>query len=240
MVRDHAVTYPLAGTAFLATFLALAIALILNLIFRPEWAKLFLVRRHDNGFLRLFHKALTETKTVSVTLSNRKVYIGYVIRTPNLSPEDQFVGLLPMLSGYRDKDTLRLNIVTNYGPAMKSGTTPAEDFEVTFALSSIDSASLLIWLHTHYLTALQAIRASPWHCHHLLRDWVSHPPVIGELVVEVGLYRPHSRSHVHWNRAALYASPLALDHGVLAEVRPVARPVVVEAVARSPPTMSGL
>jgi len=79
---------------------------------------------------------------VSITLTSKKVYIGYVLSIPNLSPEEQFVGLLPVVSGYRDKDTLRLVITTNYGPAIHAGVVPAHDFEVTLALASIESASL--------------------------------------------------------------------------------------------------
>jgi hypothetical protein len=79
---------------------------------------------------------------VSVTLSCKKVYIGYVLSTPNLSPQEQFVGILPVVSGYRDKDTQDLTITTNYGPAISSGVTPPEDFEVTIPLASIEIASL--------------------------------------------------------------------------------------------------
>ena len=141
-LNERGVAYPHAGTAILAAGVALFLALIVNLVIRKDRAKRILVARNDNGFLRLFHEAIAENRMVSVSLSSKKVYIGYVLRTPNLSPQEQFVGLLPVVSGYRDKDTLRLVPTTDYGPAISSGVTPANDFEITFALSSIESANL--------------------------------------------------------------------------------------------------
>jgi hypothetical protein len=140
-LRNAGVTYPFAGTALLSGGIALVVAGLGNLIIRSERAKRFLLNQHDNGFLRLFHKAATESRMVSITLASRKVYIGYVLRTPNLSPAEQFLGVLPVVSGYRDKDTLRLVITTNYGPAINAMGNK-NDFEVTFALSSIESANL--------------------------------------------------------------------------------------------------
>jgi len=126
----------------LACGIAVLGAYLGNWIIGAERAKGIIVRRNDNGFLRLFHRALTESRMVSVTLSSKKVYIGYVTRTPNLTPKEQFVGILPVVSGYRDKDTLQLTIVTNYAQAISANPEAANDFEVTFCLDSIESANL--------------------------------------------------------------------------------------------------
>lgn len=138
----HGFTYPFAGTAVLAAVVALALSLLGNLIVGVDRAKAIIIRDHDNGFLRLFHRAATESLMVSVTLASKKVYIGYIVRTPNLSPEQQFVGLLPLLSGYRDKDTMRLVITTNYAKVLHSDLSAADDFELTFSLAVIETANL--------------------------------------------------------------------------------------------------
>jgi len=64
--------------------------------------KLRIVERYDNGLLRLFHEAMYTDRPVSVTLSNRKVYVGYVAEPPSDSPHDSYFALLLLLSGYRD------------------------------------------------------------------------------------------------------------------------------------------
>lgn len=141
IIQKSGLGYPFLGTGILATVLALVLALIGNLVFNAERAKKIIVKRQDNGFMRLFHKAAIESRMVSVTLSSKKVYIGYILSTPNLSPGEQFVGILPIISGYRDKDTLRLVTTTNYGRAIDEGVIPPEDFEVTVALASVEIAN---------------------------------------------------------------------------------------------------
>jgi hypothetical protein len=140
IIQKSGLGYPFLGTGILATVFALILALIGNVLFNNERAKKIIINRQDNGFMRLFHKAAIESKMVSVTLFSKKVYIGYIVSTPNLSPEEQFVGILPVVSGYRDKDTLRLMITTNYGRAMSSNSIP-EDFEITLALASVETAN---------------------------------------------------------------------------------------------------
>ena len=141
-VRQEGITYQFSGTAVLSCGIAVLAAYLGNWVVGAERAKGIIVRLNDNGFLRLFHRALSESRMVSVTLSSKKVYIGYVLRTPNLTPKQQFVGILPVVSGYRDKDTLQLTVVTNYAQAISANPEAANDFEVTFCLDSIESANL--------------------------------------------------------------------------------------------------
>jgi hypothetical protein len=134
--------YPFFGTGACALCLAVILPVIGNAIIGRDRAKSILVSRDDNGFLGLFHRALTEARMVSVTLASRKTYIGYITRTPNLSPGQQFVGLLPLLSGYRDKDTMRLTVTTNYAKVVASQEYNPDDFEITFSLDAISTANL--------------------------------------------------------------------------------------------------
>lgn len=134
--------YPFLGTGVCALALAVILPFVGNAIVGTDRAKAILIRQDDNGFLRLFHRAATEARIVSVTLTSKKVYIGYITRTPSLSPQQQFVGLLPLLSGYRDKDTMRLAITTNYARVFASGKYNTEDFEITFCLDAISTANL--------------------------------------------------------------------------------------------------
>lgn len=53
-------------------------------------------------------------QTVLITLKSRKVYVGLIHDISIESGEVEHFTILPMLSGYRDKDTLALNFNTNY------------------------------------------------------------------------------------------------------------------------------
>jgi hypothetical protein len=51
---------------------------------------------------------------VMVTLSNRKVYLGAVIRYPALFPDRAYLGLLPAYSGFRRPDDFRVEWTVDY------------------------------------------------------------------------------------------------------------------------------
>jgi hypothetical protein len=51
---------------------------------------------------------------VMVTLDNRKVYLGAVIRYPALFPDRAYLGLLPAYSGFRRPDNFRVEWTVDY------------------------------------------------------------------------------------------------------------------------------
>lgn len=59
--------------------------------------------------------AFDAKKLVEISLKNRKSYVGLVVAF-DVAPRDnkQDVAILPAMSGYRDKDTFRLQFTTNY------------------------------------------------------------------------------------------------------------------------------
>lgn len=61
----------------------------------------------QDGIEALLVQAIDEGKLIFVTLKSRKVYIGYVA-APRMEHHDtQHLAIIPYISGYRDKDTLR-------------------------------------------------------------------------------------------------------------------------------------
>jgi len=61
----------------------------------------------QDGIESLLVQAIDEGKLIFVTLKSRKVYIGYVA-APRMEHQDtQHLVVIPYISGYRDKDTLR-------------------------------------------------------------------------------------------------------------------------------------
>ena len=61
----------------------------------------------QDGIESLLVQAIDEGKLIFVTLKSRKVYIGYVAAPRMEHQETQHLALIPYISGYRDKDTLR-------------------------------------------------------------------------------------------------------------------------------------
>lgn len=146
--RDIAPDMPFLGTATLSLLLGISLPYISNWVLRKtrlqtiEDAQLRAVSRYGNNLQRLLHSAAFDEKTISITLDSRKVYVGYVIQAPNLEPHDTFVAVLPLFSGYRDKDTLELIFTTDYTLVCEKADRPASDFVQVVPISSIRSAGL--------------------------------------------------------------------------------------------------
>ncbi len=114
---------PYFGTALVALLIgwggAHAINIILGLaekipFLKVKPLKLRIVERYDNGLLKLFHDAMYMEHPLSVTLSNRKVYVGYVAEPPTDSPQDSYFTLLLLVSGYRNETTMSFVQDINY------------------------------------------------------------------------------------------------------------------------------
>lgn len=104
-----------------------------------------------NDFLEvLLVRAMDQTKQLSVTMKNGKVYIGFVTSNFNPAYDRKYITILPMGSGYRDPTTQVLTINTDYAAVYQqiirannefviSG---VDDFMITLPVSEIISANL--------------------------------------------------------------------------------------------------
>jgi hypothetical protein len=75
-----------------------------------------------------------------VTLDNRKWYMGYVLDSPNLDPQEQYFAVIPVLSGYRDPDTLVISETVLYESAYEEGL-DKNAFAVTLPIANVRMAS---------------------------------------------------------------------------------------------------
>ncbi len=91
-------------------------------------------------------------KMMEITLKNRKVYVGLPISSPGprLST-DQFIRILPFMSGYRDEESLESHFNTYYEWVSEPGDDrylknvldlDTGDFAVTIARKEIVSARI--------------------------------------------------------------------------------------------------
>lgn len=103
------------GTS-ISTFLLLMLVLLYDyLCIKDENTIANIIDRDKNAIEVVLKKALTSRKTVSITLKNRKVYIGNVIDLPSIIIDSKrSTLLLPTFSGYRLPKELDVVLTTMY------------------------------------------------------------------------------------------------------------------------------
>lgn len=116
----------------------------------PELKTKTLVRLVQNNRLDalLLEASLTQFP-ILLSLKSRKVYVGICFIEPAIDSDNDFIEILPLLSGYREKDSLELIPVTNYRSHYeKVGIInnsheylELSDFRVVVSKSELDSAS---------------------------------------------------------------------------------------------------
>ena len=98
----------------------------------------------DREMERTLYNAAIDGKHVMITMKNRKIYAGVPIVEPYFLPrqEPTWTRIMPMLSGYREKDTLKVNLTTIY-TAVYRKMNPEQmrrfEFSVTIAVADISS-----------------------------------------------------------------------------------------------------
>ena len=140
-----------SGALGLGVALALAAAMIWNRVRDRTAAARRVARRSGSQIVWLLLDSLAKSRMVEVTLRSNKAYVGYAqdtgITTHRIDPD---IALIPMASGYRDKETRELELTTFYGPRIagflktqgKGSSWKFQDFQVAIPFSEIISARL--------------------------------------------------------------------------------------------------
>ena len=138
------------GTFVGSALLGYVLPIVVNLFYGKEQA----ARRTatDSGDLieLLIAESLERQHLVEISLRSGKSYIGFAIENGITRRGEPDVALIPMASGYRDKDTHKLNVTTNYAPVIQECLAGDQaitelfdqDFRVVFPMSDIASARL--------------------------------------------------------------------------------------------------
>jgi hypothetical protein len=107
------------GTSLLAFGLGASVWKPWNYFFCEQKVAIDKVIDEDKiPFELLLKKAQDQTKTVSVTMSNGKVYVGWVTHLFNPALPTNYIQILPVKSGYRDEDTKWVVFTTYYSQAI--------------------------------------------------------------------------------------------------------------------------
>ncbi|MBV8896502.1 MAG: hypothetical protein JO051_08315 [Acidobacteriaceae bacterium] len=132
--------FPYSASSALAMILGPLAALILNLFVGTGRAKEIEVRRNANALIRLFYEATNQNFMVSVTMDSRKWYVGWIVETPSLYPQEQYFRLLPYMSGYRDSSTLETFRTVFYEDVLNTPEFDKGELVLTLPLTSVKIA----------------------------------------------------------------------------------------------------
>ncbi len=100
--------------AGLAVPFAWLFALIENFFRDEEKTRDYIYENLSSDMERFLSLCGAETKTILITLSNQKIYVGFVTDVRLENSEIDYFTILPVLSGYRCKEKLTVNFTTNY------------------------------------------------------------------------------------------------------------------------------
>jgi hypothetical protein len=99
-------------TCLLAMLSGLPLAWLLNLVcWRGYWLRRAIQKDDLEAFL--LDAADTDT-SIAVTMDDQKVYVGYVVEGFDPAIGRKCIALLPLMSGYRDGETHKVNFTTFY------------------------------------------------------------------------------------------------------------------------------
>ncbi len=97
----------------------------------------------------LLYRALKEETPIAISMENKKEYVGVIIRVLDPSDDRKFVRILPLLSGFRSKETGKVDYSTPYETVIEdmlegeeNPLLVLEDFEIVLPAADIKSAHL--------------------------------------------------------------------------------------------------
>ena len=138
-----------SDTAALSVILGFAIPMAGNLVYSPRKAAQKVAREVGDLIELLIAESIEDQKLVEISLRGGKSYIGLAVESGIGQYGETDVSLIPVASGYRDRDTKELRITTNYAPViqqalLQSSEIAVEDFQIVIPISEIISARVFI------------------------------------------------------------------------------------------------
>jgi len=111
-LTQRTLPFPYMGALLFTVMVAWILAQCINRFIPSGTAVCIAVEKYGGELLNLLHFAARTGRPVSLTMMNRKVYVGFIRATPTLRyPHTK---ILPTMSGFRDETTLKLTFNTIY------------------------------------------------------------------------------------------------------------------------------
>ncbi len=134
---------PFIGSALSGLVLPLAG----NIFYDREKSAAHIAQKNGYRLDLLLAQSVKEQEFIELSLKSRKSYIGLILGSEITRHGEPDIALIPLASGYRDKDTLELEITTNYTPAVKKSLEDVsglqhEDFQIVISRNEVVSARI--------------------------------------------------------------------------------------------------
>lgn len=129
--------FPYSGAAAASLLLGVTLPLVWNRLASESGAKRRAVAETDDRILQFLGEAATRNRPILITLDNRKTYAGFVLDAPNLSRDGAQLGLLPLRSGYRTSEELRLELELDYAPLYREPGVNPNQFRIVAPLDRV-------------------------------------------------------------------------------------------------------
>src|ERR1044072_2098092 len=124
------VPFEYSGISLSAFFVAALAWIPLNYFF-PEKKQIDRAIKEDaDPFEILLKRAQDESIEVAITMTSGTVYIGFITHKFNPVTPTNFIGMLPIQSGYRDEITKRVNLTTPYALAYEAINSEVDVLEI--------------------------------------------------------------------------------------------------------------
>ena len=137
-----AIPYPFSDTVALGVLISFIVPEIGNKIWDEEQSAVKTAEDNGDRIELLIMGAIREERLVEITLKTGKSYIGRALGSRSVNYNQPDVSLIPVMSGYRNRETQDLVLTTHYEPVMPQSYLEYADFRIVIPKSQIVSVRL--------------------------------------------------------------------------------------------------
>ena len=134
--------YPYSSTVTLGILLEVVIGIAGNLVYSKDKAARDIAIKDGDFVELLIRESMQVPGLIELSLRSGKSYIGFALESGIAQSGDSDISMVPMASGYRNKETKELEITTYYAPVIEDSELDYTDFQVVIPKSEIVSARL--------------------------------------------------------------------------------------------------